>query len=108
MRKGRRVRLGDLIDDYCPRCKLLLNHNIASFRDNRVAKVICRTCFTEHPYLKGKAAAKKPPKARASSFDQVLAKVSTSAPDRPTPKKRALAPARYITRHSQRPPRGKG
>src|SRR5438552_9061575 len=32
-------RLGDLIDDHCPRCKLLLNHAIASLMDGRVAKV---------------------------------------------------------------------
>lgn len=102
------MRLGDLIDDYCPRCKLLLNHNVASFQDNQVAKVICRTCFTEHPYLHGKAAAKKTPKARMSAFDQVLAKVSPPSPDAKAgdrPKKGISHPARYISRHGRRPPR---
>ena len=42
-------RLGDLIDDYCPRCRLLLNHAIASMVDLEVAKVICQTCDTVHP-----------------------------------------------------------
>ena len=32
-------RLGDLIDDHCPRCRLLLNHDISSLSDGRVAKV---------------------------------------------------------------------
>jgi uncharacterized Zn finger protein (UPF0148 family) len=106
------LRLGDLIDDYCPRCKLVLNHNIASFREDHVAKVICRTCFTEHPYLhsKGIVKKKKPPKARPSPFEQVLAKVSNevaaAAPVPAAPTKRAAAPVRYISRHSQRPPRG--
>jgi len=27
-------RLGDTIDDYCPRCRLLLNHAVASLVDN--------------------------------------------------------------------------
>ena len=26
----RALRLGDVIDDYCPRCRLLLNHDVAS------------------------------------------------------------------------------
>ena len=25
----RPLRLGDVLDDYCPRCRLLLNHDIA-------------------------------------------------------------------------------
>ena len=29
----RPLRLGDVIDDYCPRCRLLLNHDIASLFD---------------------------------------------------------------------------
>ncbi|MEJ2008321.1 MAG: hypothetical protein P8Z30_09245 [Acidobacteriota bacterium] len=42
-----RPRLGDLIDDYCPRCKRLMNHAIASFVGDKVVKVICRTCHSE-------------------------------------------------------------
>ena len=43
-------RLGDTIDDYCPRCRLLLNHAVASLVDGKVVKVICQTCHSEHPY----------------------------------------------------------
>ena len=35
----RPVRLGDVIDDYCPRCRLLLNHDVASLVSAEVAKV---------------------------------------------------------------------
>jgi cytochrome c5 len=73
------LRLGDVIDDYCPRCKLLLNHAVASLVGDKVVKVVCQTCHTEHPYRN----AAVPPK-----------------------KKRAVTPARYISRHSSRPPRG--
>ncbi len=94
------LRLGDLVDDYCPRCKHLLNHDIASLVDGKIAKVICRTCFTEHPFLHGKGAQKKAPSARATLFDQVLAKAAPPAdpPALPSKKKKRAVPARYISR----------
>lgn len=105
-------RLGDLIDDYCPRCRLLLNHAIASMVDGEVVKVICQTCLTEHPYRHGEGGKKKPPTPRADLFNQVVAKLPApaDAPDSepPTPpKKRTLNPARYISRHKGKPPQRK-
>jgi hypothetical protein len=103
-------RLGDLIDDYCPRCRLLLNHAIASMIEAKVAKVICQTCFTEHPYRHGEGGKKKGPEPRSTLFDQVMAKVPTPpAPEPPAaapPKRRTATPARYISRHKGKPPRG--
>jgi hypothetical protein len=99
-------RLGDLVDDYCPRCKLLLNHAIASMMEGKVAKVICQTCLSEHAFMHGKER-KKPP-ARTTLFDQVLA---DAAPDEPAPaepapaKKKPAHVARYITRHKGKPPK---
>jgi hypothetical protein len=110
------LRLGDLIDDYCPRCRLLLNHAIASMVEGQVAKVICQTCYSEHAYQHGQGGKKKPG-PRTTLFDQVLAKVtpSSAAPQPPAarrkvavpppPKKPAAAPARYILRHKTKPPR---
>jgi hypothetical protein len=71
----REVRLGDLIDDYCPRCRHLLNHAVASMVGTQVAKVICQTCYTEHAYRHGEAGKRKS-NPRATLFDQVLATVS--------------------------------
>ena len=73
-------RLGDTIDDYCPRCRLLLNHAVASLVDNKVVKVICRTCHSEHPYRHAEIPVKKKPSPRAALFEQVLVK-TTSAPE---------------------------
>lgn len=71
---GAPPRLGDLIDDHCPRCRLLLNHAIASMMEGKVAKVICQTCLTEHAYLyQDGAKRKKPPGGRETLFDQILA-----------------------------------
>ena len=101
-------RLGDLVDDYCPRCRLLLNHAIASMMDGQVVKVICQTCFTEHAYRHGEGGKKKPPSPRATLFEQVLAgsqPATLPAPEPAAPKKRTAAPARYITRHKSKPPK---
>jgi hypothetical protein len=104
------LRLGDLIDDYCPRCKLLLNHAVASMVSGQVVKVICQTCYSEHAFQHGKGGKKKPG-PRATLFDQVLAKVSPAdapaEPEAPATKKKAAEPARYITRHRSKPPKGK-
>jgi hypothetical protein len=112
-------RLGDTIDDYCPRCRLLLNHAVASLVDNKVVKVICQTCHSEHPYRNAELPVKKKPSPRAALFDQVLQKTGSTpdsespapaeeaAPDEPEPakKKRVGTPARYITRHRSKSPR---
>lgn len=51
----RELRLGDDIDDYCTKCKRVTNHSIVSFVENAPAKVRCRTCYSEHPYLREEA-----------------------------------------------------
>ena len=115
------LRLGDEIDDYCPRCKLLLNHAVASMVGVTVVKVVCQTCHSEHPYKNAEVPPKKKSGPRAVLMAQVLAKVAPAspapepadnspepeAPAEPRKKKRAATPARYITRHATRPPRGK-
>jgi len=116
-------RLGDVIDDYCPRCKLLLNHAVASMVDGNVVKVVCQTCHTEHPFKNAVVPPKKKSGPKASLLDQVLAKSAPPSAEPPpveeetapvpevvvevAKKKRATVPARYISRHATRPPRGR-
>lgn len=107
---GAPPRLGDLIDDYCPRCKLLLNHAVASRVGNQVAKVICQTCLSEHAYMHAKEGKKKKTGGgRETLFDQVLAKAGpASVPDPPpVQKKKPASVARYIFRRKDKSPRGK-
>jgi hypothetical protein len=82
----RSPRLGDVIDDYCPRCRLLLNHDVTSLYADAVAKVTCRTCHNAHDYRH----AQVPPKRKSASrpdkkslMDQVLA--SMPKPPEPPP-----------------------
>jgi hypothetical protein len=80
-------RLGDVIDDYCPRCRLLMNHDVASLNGADVAKVTCRTCYNAHDYRKGLVPPKRRSKAavdKKSLMDQVLAGMGVP-PEAPPP-----------------------
>jgi len=43
-------RLGDVIDDFCIKCRRLTNHSIVSLVGTEAAKVRCRTCYHDHDY----------------------------------------------------------
>jgi hypothetical protein len=67
----RRARLGDVIDDYCTRCRMIMNHGIVGMVGDEVAKVRCNTCQSEHAYKHGRL----PKKRRGETdrlFDEVL------------------------------------
>ncbi len=82
-------RLGDVIDDYCPRCRLLLNHDVASLSpDGTVAKVTCRTCHNTHDYRHAQLPARRKPRNKPepkSLVDQVLAGIPAPPPPPPAP-----------------------
>lgn len=70
------IRLGDIVDDHCSKCRLLTNHSVVSIVDGEIAQVRCRTCYAEHKYRKGKSGTKKSSGRKADLFDQVLAKMN--------------------------------
>lgn len=91
----RPLRLGDVIDDYCPRCRLLLNHDVASIMGGVVSKVTCRTCFNTHDYRHAQTPQRRRTKKddAKSLMDQVLAGMQpppapVSAPPPPPAKKK--------------------
>jgi translation initiation factor IF-2 len=50
----RQLRVGDLVDDYCPRERRLSNHAIVALVGDEVRQVRCSTCDAEHEYRGGK------------------------------------------------------
>ena len=46
----RAARLGDDIDDFCVKCKRVMNHSVVSILNNAPAKVRCRTCHSDHDF----------------------------------------------------------
>ena len=84
----RPTRLGEVIDDYCPRCRLMLNHDVASLNAGNVAKVTCRTCYNTHDYRGGQPPARRRVTKKAdnqSLMDQVLAGITPPPPAPPAP-----------------------
>lgn len=55
----RRLRLGDVLDDYCPREKRLTNHAIVALVGDEVRTTRCSTCDFEHVYKEGKVPARR-------------------------------------------------
>jgi len=72
--KGNSMRLGDMIDDHCSRCKRTTDHAIVAMTGNDVVKVVCRTCNSEHKYRHNKTGKKEMTAEQA--FQKVLGSVT--------------------------------
>lgn len=68
----RQLRLGDLLDDYCPRERRLTNHAVVAMVEDRVKQTRCTTCDTEHEYKGGKTPARRKKEAQGALYNQVL------------------------------------
>jgi hypothetical protein len=75
----REVRLGDDIDDYCVRCKRVMNHAVVSVLNGGPAKVRCRTCHSDHDYRHEQPPPPKVDARKAALFNEVLKKVNPDA-----------------------------
>jgi hypothetical protein len=73
----REPRLGDVIDDFCVKCRRLTNHSVVSLLDGQAAKVRCRTCYSDHDYRREQAPPSKKDLKKAALFNAVL---SNAAP----------------------------
>jgi hypothetical protein len=91
-------RLGDVIDDFCVKCKRIMNHAIVSMVNGEPAKVRCRTCHNDHDYRHEQAPPPKADPRKAALFNEVLAKMPQATPapaaEEPDPPKREAPKAR--------------
>jgi len=62
MRNMSAVAVGKEIVCYCTRCRMDLGHTVTAVAASQIARVICRTCRSEHNY-KGKKGVSTPLKA---------------------------------------------
>jgi hypothetical protein len=72
-------RLGDDLDDYCVRCKRIMNHSVVSVINAEPAKVRCRTCHSDHDYRHEIAPPSKADLKKQALFNEVLKTVDPSA-----------------------------
>jgi hypothetical protein len=75
----RDIRLGDDIDDFCVRCKRVMNHAVVSVINAAPAKVRCRTCHSDHDFRHEQAPPPKVDARKAALFNEVLKKVNPEA-----------------------------
>jgi hypothetical protein len=55
----RRLRLGDTVDDYCPRERRVTNHAIAAMVDDQITHTRCTACEADHEYKEARAPRRK-------------------------------------------------
>ena len=79
----RQPRLGDIVDDYCPRERRITNHAVVAMVGEAVKQTRCTTCDADHEYKH----AKVPPQRRKKEeggvlYQQVLAGMPSRLPPR--------------------------
>src|SRR4051812_16094447 len=75
MQQQRQLRLGDILDDYCPRERRLANHTVVAMVGDEVRLTRCTTCETEHPYKGGKVPRQRKKTTVQAAYDEVLESV---------------------------------
>jgi hypothetical protein len=87
-----RARLGDDIDDFCVKCKRVMNHAVVSLVGEEPAKVRCRTCYGDHDYRHEQAPPPKVDPRKAALFNQVLQNVTGGVPAPAEPEAAVVPP----------------
>lgn len=112
----RQPRLGDILDDYCPRERRVTNHAVVAMIDQEVKQTRCTTCDAEHEYKNAKVPAQRKKKSGTGAlYEEVLTgmprKASPVAPgsaDSPRPEpedeREAVAPAATLVAPLPPPP----
>ena len=64
----RRLRLGDIVDDYCPRERRITNHAIVAMIEDEVKQTRCTTCDADHEYKQARIPAQRRKKESAAGL----------------------------------------
>ncbi len=73
-----RSRLGDDIDDFCVKCKRVMNHLVVSLLNDEPAKVRCRTCHGDHDFRHEQAPPPKIDARKALLIQQAMEKAAAA------------------------------
>ena len=90
----RRLRLGDILDDYCPRERRVTNHAVVAMIEEDVKQTRCTTCDAEHAYKAARVPSRKKKDSPAALYEEVLAGLTDGqeAPTLAAPSPAAPAP----------------
>ena len=90
----RRLRLGDILDDYCPRERRITNHAVVAMIEDEVKQTRCTTCDADHEYRQAKVPLSRKRKRDESPLPDVAdasAEVSLDSGEMPSDQDDALA-----------------
>jgi hypothetical protein len=88
----RPLRLGDVVDDYCPRERRITNHAIVALVNNEIRQTRCTACDSEHEYKEARAPRRRKKSPEAALYDEVLADVTGGQLVDGVPRPAAAAP----------------
>ena len=74
----RRLRLGDILDDYCPRERRVTNHAIVAMIEDEIKQTRCTTCDAEHVYKGARL-----PRRRKGAVATDVPALAASGPEHP-------------------------
>lgn len=69
----RQLRLGDILDDYCPRERRLTNHAVVAMVGDTVKQTRCTTCDAEHEYKQAKVPRQRKKDTPSALTAQIMA-----------------------------------
>src|SRR4051812_29319849 len=72
----RQLRLGDILDDYCPRERRLTNHVVVAMVGDTVKQTRCSTCDADHEYKHAALPRQRRKSEQTALYSQVLAAVT--------------------------------
>jgi hypothetical protein len=76
----RQPRLGDILDDYCPRERRLTNHVVVAMVGDTVKQTRCTTCEADHEYKHATLPRQRKKAEQSALYTQVLANVTPKKP----------------------------
>jgi len=77
----RQLRLGDILDDYCPRERRVTNHAVVAMVGPDVKQTRCTTCDSEHEYKHAKVPRQR---RKGETHAALYSQVAAGAPKRVT------------------------
>jgi hypothetical protein len=77
----RRLRLGDILDDYCPRERRVTNHAVVAMIEEDIKQTRCTTCDAEHAYKGARTPKRRKKETPAGALALVVAGSAQLPPD---------------------------
>src|ERR1051326_296400 len=76
----RQPRLGDILDDYCPRERRITNHAVVAMVGDDVKQTRCTTCDAEHEYKHARVPRQR---KKTESTGALFSRVAAAGPKPP-------------------------